>query len=94
LSSNEETLIRGLIQQAEKAAAAGQRDEAQRVLAQAKGLAPEHPMVLNACAINLLQSGNAAGARELLERASARDAGNPALWMNLATALRALDLRD
>ncbi len=94
MSANEETLIKGLIQQAEKAAASGQRDEAQRLLAQASKLAPEHPLVLNARAIDLLQSGDAAGARTLLERAAARDAGSPALWMNLATALRALDLRD
>jgi tetratricopeptide (TPR) repeat protein len=94
LSPIDETQIKGLVQQAEKAAAAGQRDEAQKLLARAKSLAPEHPLVLNACAIDLLNGGNAAGARELLERAAALDAGNPALWMNLATALRALDLRD
>jgi len=94
LSANDEALIRGLIQQAEKAAAAGQRDESQRLLAQASGIAPEHPLVLNARAIALLQAGDAATARELLERAAARDSGSAALWMNLATALRALDLRD
>jgi aspartyl/asparaginyl beta-hydroxylase (cupin superfamily)/Flp pilus assembly protein TadD len=94
LSANDEAHVRGLIQQAEKAAAAGQRDEAQKLLAKAQAVAPEHPMVLNACAVDLLQTGNAAGARALLERAAARDPGNPALWMNLATALRALDLRD
>jgi aspartyl/asparaginyl beta-hydroxylase (cupin superfamily) len=94
LSANDEALIRGLIQQAEKASAADQRDEVQALLARARALAPEHPLVLNACAIDLLKAGNAAGARELLERAAARDAGNPALWMNLATTLRALDLRD
>jgi aspartate beta-hydroxylase len=50
--------------------------------------------VLNARAVDLLQTGNAAGARALLERALESDAGNPSLWMNLATALRALGLRD
>ena len=50
-------------------------------------------MVLNASAIAALQSGNPAVARELLERATRQDAGNAALWMNLATSLRALDLR-
>jgi aspartate beta-hydroxylase len=94
LSANDEALIRGLIQQAEKAAAAGQREESQKLLARAAGLAPEHPLVLNALAIDLLQAGNAAGARELFERASAREPGNPSLLLNLATALRALDLRD
>ncbi|HEY6125703.1 MAG TPA: aspartyl/asparaginyl beta-hydroxylase domain-containing protein [Steroidobacteraceae bacterium] len=94
MSANDEALIRGLIQQAEKASAAGQRDESQRLLAQATGIAPEHPMVLNARAIALLQSGDAASARTLLDKATAKDSANPALWMNLATALRGLDLRD
>jgi len=94
LSASDEALIKGLVQQAENAAAAGQRDEAQKLLARASSLAPEHPLVLNACAISLLQARNAAGARELLERATALEAGSPVLWMNLATTLRALDLRD
>jgi aspartate beta-hydroxylase len=94
LSANDETLIRGLIQQAEKASAAGQRDEAQRLLARAEASAPQNPLVLNARAVDLLQTGNAAQARELLERALRIEAGNPSLWMNLATALRALGLRD
>jgi aspartate beta-hydroxylase len=94
VSATDEALIRGLIQQAEKAAAAGQRDEAQRLLARAEGLAPQHPLVLNACAVDLLQAGQAAPARERLERALRADPRNPSLWMNLATELRALGLRD
>jgi len=94
LAANEETLIRGLIQQAERAQAAGQRDEAQRLLARASEVAPEHPLVLNACAIDLLQGGDAAKARVLLEHATLKDAANPSLWMNLATALRALGQFD
>jgi aspartate beta-hydroxylase len=94
LSAHDETLIRGLIQQAERAAAAGQRDEAQRLLARAEAQAPDHPLVLNACAVDQLQSGQAASARERLERALLAEPGNPSLWMNLATALRALGLRD
>ncbi len=94
MSATDEALIRGLIQQAEKAAAAGQRDVAQRMLARAEAQAPQHPLVLNACAVDLLQSGQAAPARERLERALRADPRNPSLWMNLATALRALGLRD
>jgi aspartate beta-hydroxylase len=94
LANDDEALIRGLIQQAEKAAAAGQRDEAQRMLARAEAQAPQHPLVLNACAVDLLQSGQAAPARERLERALRAEPRNPSLWMNLATALRALGLRD
>jgi aspartyl/asparaginyl beta-hydroxylase (cupin superfamily)/Flp pilus assembly protein TadD len=94
LTAPDDTLIRGLIQQADKAAAAGQRDEVQRLLAQAEAAAPDHPMVLNARAIQLLQSGGLARARELLDRALRQEPRNPSLWMNLATALRALGLRD
>jgi aspartyl/asparaginyl beta-hydroxylase (cupin superfamily)/Tfp pilus assembly protein PilF len=94
LSANDETLIRGLIQQAEQASAAGQRDEARRLLARAEASAPQNPLVLNARAVDLLQTGDVAQARELLERALKVDAGNPSLWMNLATSLRALGFRD
>jgi aspartyl/asparaginyl beta-hydroxylase (cupin superfamily)/Flp pilus assembly protein TadD len=94
LSAVDETLIRGLIQQAEKAAASGQRAEAQRLLARAEAAAPGHPLVLNARAVDLLQTGEAARAREYLERAVAIDSGSASLWMNLATACRALGKRD
>ena len=57
-------------------------------------MAPAHPLVLNARAIDHLQTGNAARARELLERAVAVDAANPALWLNIATACRGLGLLD
>jgi tetratricopeptide (TPR) repeat protein len=94
LSTPDESLIRGLIQQAERAQAAGQRDEAHRLLARAESAAPDHPLVLNARAIDLLQTGNAARAKELLERAVAIEGANPALWMNIATACRALGNLD
>jgi len=94
LSANDETLLKGLIQQAERAQAAGQREEAQRLLARAEGISSTHPLVLNARAIDLLQTGNLARARQLFEQATQAEPKNPALWMNLATALRGLDLRD
>jgi aspartate beta-hydroxylase len=94
LAAHDESLIRGLIQQAERAQAAGQRDEARRLLARAESAAPDHPLVLNARAISELQGGNPARARELLERALLIDAANSALWMNLATSCRALDKID
>jgi aspartate beta-hydroxylase len=94
LAAHDESQIRGLIQQAERAQAAGQRDEAQRLLARAEGAAPDHPLVLNARAISELQGGNPARARALLERAVLIDPDNAALWMNLATSCRALDAMD
>lgn len=94
MSAQNESLIRGLIQQAERAQAAGQRDEAQRLLARAESTAPDHPLVLNARAIDQLHVGNPARARELLERAVANDPSNLALWMNIATTCRALGQLD
>jgi aspartyl/asparaginyl beta-hydroxylase (cupin superfamily) len=94
LSAIDEALIKGLIQQAERAQAAGQREEAKRLLARVEAAAPGHPLVLNALAIEQLQDGNAARARELLEHATRIDANNPSLWVNLATALHALDALD
>jgi hypothetical protein len=47
-----------LIQQAERAQAAGQREGAQRLLLRAEAQAPGHPLVLNEHAIDLLQNGS------------------------------------
>ena len=94
MAAPDESQIRALIQQAERAQAAGQRDEAHRLLARAEGVAPDHPLVLNARAISELQAGNPARARALLARALAVDGANAALWMNFATSCRALDNLD
>jgi aspartyl/asparaginyl beta-hydroxylase (cupin superfamily) len=94
LAANDEALLKGLIQQAERARAAGQRDEAQRVLARAEAQAPGHPLVLNGRALLCLHDGDFAAARELLVRATQIDRRSPTLWLNLATALRALKLAD
>jgi len=94
LAANDEALLKGLIQQAERAQAAGQREEAQRLLARAESISGNHPLVLNARAIERLQSGDVERARELLEQATQLDPRNPTLWMNLATALRGLNLRE
>src|SRR5688572_26963419 len=50
--------------------------------------------ILNETALRELRSGNVAGARELLERAVARDGANTRLLMNLAGTLRQLGLAD
>ena len=44
--------------------------------------------------MQLMQRGNAAGAREFFQRATAADGGHPALWSNLAASLDALGLHD
>ena len=90
MSAADDNELRALIQQAERASAEGRREEGLRLLARARSAAPGHPLVLNAHAIQLLASGDAAGARAALEQAVAVDAGSVTLWMNLAIALRAL----
>ena len=89
-----EAQLRETIVQAERAAASGASDEAARLLAQAERLAPDHPLVLNMAAILKLHSGDASGARRLMERAIERDAGNPSLWVNLASSHRKLSQPD
>ena len=77
-----------LISQAERALASGERARADALLMRVKAVDPEHPAILNEAALHELRGGNAAAARELLERAVARDASNTRLLMNLAGALR------
>jgi aspartyl/asparaginyl beta-hydroxylase (cupin superfamily) len=83
-----------LISQAERALASGDRARADALLLRVKSIDPEHPAILNEAALHELRSGNAAAAREMLERAIARDGSNTRLLMNLAGALRRLGLAD
>jgi aspartate beta-hydroxylase len=85
--------IRALVQQSERAWASGQRNEAERLLAQAKAAAPEHALVLNASGVQELHRGNLDAARTLIEKAVAKDASNPAFWINLASICRRSSLR-
>jgi len=93
-SPADDTLIRGWIQQSERVFAAGQRTEAAQWLERARAAAPEHPLVLNAMAVQRLHAGDALSARALLERAIAGDAGNPNFWINLASVFHQLGLAD
>jgi aspartate beta-hydroxylase len=81
-----------LISQAERALASGDRAHADALLMRVKALDPEHPALLNEAALHELRSGNPVTARELLERAIARDGVNTRLLMNLAGTLRRLGL--
>ena len=81
-----------LISQAERALAAGDRARADALLTRVRDIDPEHPALLNEAALGELRGGNASRARELLERAVARDGGNTRLLMNLAGTLRRLGL--
>jgi len=92
--SRDEAAIHGLVDQIERAQAAGRQAEAAQLLLQARELAPEHPLVLNAEAVQHLRAGNPSAARSLSERAVAGDDKKPAYWINLASACRGLGLRE
>jgi len=83
-----------LISQAERALANGDRARADALLMRVKAIDPEHPAILNETALNELRNGNVAAARDLLERAVARDGSNTRLLINLAGTLRRLGLAD
>ena len=74
----------------DRADQAGKRQDAERILAQARAAAPDHPGLLNVAGMRALLGGDPAGARLLLERATALDPASPMLWLNLALALREL----
>ena len=86
--------LRGILRAAEQANASGRREEASRLLSQARAISPDHPLVLNAEAVEELRKGDALAARRLLERAVQQDDKNTTLWINLATAFRGLNLPD
>src|SRR6185295_20028179 len=94
MAAADEAEIRRVIGAAEQARIAGRRDEARGFLSHAQAMAPEHPLVLNEVGADRLQAGDASGARLFLERAIEKDDKNPALWLNLATAFRGLNLPD
>ncbi|HEV7714995.1 MAG TPA: aspartyl/asparaginyl beta-hydroxylase domain-containing protein [Steroidobacteraceae bacterium] len=85
----EETQLITLLETARQAFAAGQRDAGMRALEQSRSLAPDHPLVLSSLAERALNDGNAAAAREMLERAVAVVPTMAPLQLNLAMACRA-----
>jgi aspartyl/asparaginyl beta-hydroxylase (cupin superfamily) len=89
----DEARIVALVRASEQAAATRPGDAAE-LLEQARRLAPDHPLVLNATAIERLKAGDAAGARALLERGTALAPKFQPLWLTLALAYRALNQPD
>ena len=89
-TASSDAQVRALVDAAQRASAAGRREDAIRALQQAQALAPEHPQVLNALGMHALNAGDAAGARNLFERALAGHSQAPELWLGLALSCRAL----
>ena len=85
---SDDSRVRGLVQQAERALTNGRHDEAKHLLSQAKALEPANPLVLNAQGVQELHWGDPVVARRLFGAAIESDAKNPAFWVNLATTFR------
>lgn len=68
----------------------GDRAEELRLLESILEQSPENPQALNALGMAALATPDPARAAALFARAAAQDPGESALWMNLATAERAL----
>src|SRR5438552_5008259 len=83
-----------MLEGAERAQAQGQPEEAGRLLAAAQSLAPENAAVLAAHGLYALRKGDAAEARQWLEKSLSQDASDPRVHLNLATSLRALNDAD
>jgi len=91
-SANRDSEIQALMEAVDRADQAGNNAEAERALALARELAPEHPGVLNVAGMRALGRGDPRTALALLERAAALDPSSPVLWLHVALARR--DSRD
>lgn len=69
----------------------GDRDAELRHLDAALALAPQDPQLLNARGMHHLQDGDWHQASDLFTQAAMLDPGEPILWINVATARRAMD---
>jgi aspartate beta-hydroxylase len=94
IGHNDDRRIRQLIENAAQASASGRVQEADQLVRQAEAEAPRHPLVLNETARRLLMRGDAAGAHGLLKQAVTSDPSQASIWLNLAVALRGLQLAD
>jgi aspartyl/asparaginyl beta-hydroxylase (cupin superfamily) len=94
LSTEEEKRVRSLLDQSERAFLARDGATATRLLQEARRLAPDHALVLNAASMLALAGGQPAEALELIKRALAREDKIAALYVNQASALRQLQKSD
>lgn len=94
IGENEDRHIRQLIEGAAQASAGGRVQEADGLIQRAEAEAPRHPLVLNERARRLLMRGDAVGARATLMQALTEDSSQAAIWLNLAAALRGLNMPE
>ena len=68
--------------------------DAQRLLAEARSILPDHPLVLHERARRLVVGGDPMAALPILERAVSLAPGHLQLWLTLAAVLRVLGRRE
>ena len=83
-----------LLGRAQAAHARGQAREAERLWQAVLAAAPDHPAAHNALGMRALERRDFAEAERRFTAATQADPGAPALWVNLASALRQLGARD
>lgn len=82
------TTIQSLLQAAAAARQAGRSLDEERLVAEALHAAPDHPAVRNAAGMLALGKARFTDSAKHFAAATESDPDQPALWMNLATALR------
>jgi len=88
--STNERHVAGLLSAVTHARQTGDRREEKRLLEAALALDPEDPQILNALGMLALGDRRAAEAAGWFHRAALNDPAEPALWLNLASAQRAI----
>jgi aspartate beta-hydroxylase len=90
----DDAAIIGAVQASRAASAAGRLAEGEQLLIRIAQQAPGHPAVLNELGVMMMSKGAPEQARLCFSKAVQVDAGNPSLWSNLASTLRALGKRN
>ena len=88
--SNAATEIQSRLAAAAQARQRGAGDDELRLLDEAMSLAPDSPQALNARGLRALADRDFTKAAELFDKAAGFDPGQPALWINLASAARGI----
>jgi aspartate beta-hydroxylase len=89
----DEAAVIRILQTAKAEEAAGRMAESDQLLANVAQRAPNHPAVLNELGVRMMARGVADQAQLLFSRAASANPGQPSIWANLASSLKALGRR-
>ena len=93
-SAGDEQRVAALMANVERLVAERRDAEAQRLLAEAAAILPDHPSVLHERARRAALAGDLAGARAIMERVVGMAPAHVPFWLSLAAVLRTLACRD